>query len=495
MPAADSPALVVARYLRTNNYTQVRDFLFQPSLTRPHGTEYSTQTYDAFVAEAGLEPDAGMVSKGDLTLETLLEEKKSFDLNAHFEKLGVEDGERGWSQPAPTTAHVVKTLPSSSNILSTAVETTAQHTGDTATSTLLVTTADRRLNLLDPSSHELRGSLVGLQDSPILSCAVFRQQYLLTASMSGQLIASNIAGSVIDKRRDHGKYIVKVAIHDDVRTPLVATAGWDCKINIYSPSLPTASGSTFALGEPTATITLHTKPEAMLFLPHPATAQPILLVSKADSSFLYYYTTEPHPRLLGHQNLAPYSNAWVAFTPSALALCPTDSSVVAVGTSSLPHMKLLLVRLLVPPFDQAQTPSTAGPVLAQPPLRTSLLDDGPATETQASQARAALVIAEREAAATLIHCTTMAPQTAFSTPAVAWRPDGSGVWVNADDGVVRGIEASSGKVVCSLQGHEAGTKVRCLWAGHVEGEQGREEVVVSGGFDQRLVVWKVEASV
>lgn len=92
----------------------------------------------------------------------------------------------------------------------------------------------------------------------------------------------------------------------------------------------------------------------------------------------------------------------------------------------------------------------------------------------------------------------MAPQTPFSTPAVAWRPDGSGVWVNGDDGAVRGIEASTGKVVCTLQGHEEGSKVRCLWAGHVsidaEGEtEDGEEWLVSGGFDQKLIVWKPES--
>lgn len=73
------------------------------------------------------------------------------------------------------------------------------------------------------------------------------------------------------------------------------------------------------------------------------------------------------------------------------------------------------------------------------------------------------------------------------------------MWVNGDDGVVRGIEASSGKVVRVLRkgGHEAGAKVRCLWAGYA-GRKGRgerlgeeEEVLISGGFDRRLVVWSV----
>ncbi|KAK4955668.1 hypothetical protein LTR10_006607 [Elasticomyces elasticus] len=79
MPATDSPALIVARFLKSSNYTE---------------------TYDAFIAEAGLPADAGTVSKGDLTIEQLLEEKKTFDLSRDFEKLGVEaDDGKGWRTP------------------------------------------------------------------------------------------------------------------------------------------------------------------------------------------------------------------------------------------------------------------------------------------------------------------------------------------------------------------------------------------------------------
>lgn len=378
---------------------------------------------------------------------------------------------------APQEPTIVSALPTSSNILSVV----AGAAGDTPTSTLLVTTADRRLHILDATSTDLKNSLVGLQDAPILSCTLYRSDVLLSTSMSGQLIASSLDGQVLERRKDHSKYVVKVAAYHHDSDPLVATAGWDGKILIYRPN----PNERTQLGEPAASITLQSKPEAMIFLRHPETTQPILVVSRTDSSFLHYYTTEPEPRLLGKQNLAPHSNAWVAFTPSAIALCPTDSSLLAVATSTVPHMKLLIVRLLVPPFDQnaaSQAPAV--------PIRTSLLDDGPATETQASQARAALVIADREHAAIQIQCSTMAVQTAYSTPAVAWRPDGTGVWVNGDDGAVRGIEASSGKIVATLQGHEPGSKVRCLWAGKVHGPDGHEEVLVSGGFDQKLIVWK-----
>jgi hypothetical protein len=57
---------------------------------------------------------------------------------------------------------------------------------------------------------------------------------------------------------------------------------------------------------------------------------------------------------------------------------------------------------------------------------------------------------------------------------------------------VRGIEAISGKIVATLPGHEPGSKVRCLWSGVIEAEGRSEEYLVSGGFDQQLIVWNIE---
>lgn len=340
---------------------------------------------------------------------------------------------------------------------------------------LFASGADRRLHVVDLPSRQLRTSLTSLQDSPILSSTLIEDHILVTTAMSGQLVASDVGGTVIDRRRDHSKYAVKVAAFKINNQILLATAGWDCKANVYEPSM----SPSFQFGKPKAVISLPSKPEGLLFISHPDNGEPVLLITRTDSNHIFYYTTESPPRLMGKQNLAPHSNAWVAFTPSALAVCPNDSSLIAVATSTVPSMKLLIVRLLIPPYSGTTEPA--------PPLtiRTSILDDNLASETQASQARAALAVADREDAAIQIHCTTLAPQTAFSTPAVAWRPDGSGIWVNGDDGAIRGIEASTGKVISTLHGHEEGSKVRCLWAGEVDGK----ELLVSGGFDHRLVAW------
>lgn len=74
---------------------------------------------------------------------------------------------------------------------------------------------------------------------------------------------------------------------------------------------------------------------------------------------------------------------------------------------------------MMPPVTQASSIAEGGQALS-----SLVLEDGEDQgRTPASQARAALALQDRETAAILIHCTTLAPQTAYSTPALSWRPD------------------------------------------------------------------------
>lgn len=53
----------------------------------------------------------------------------------------------------------------------------------------------------------------------------------------------------------------------------------------------------------------------------------------------------------------------------------------------------------------------------------------------------------------------------------------------------QGVDARSGRVVATLTtGHEAGSKVRDVCAGL---DAGGSEWVLSGGFDRRVVLWRV----
>lgn len=168
----------------------------------------------------------------------------------------------------------------------------------------------------------------------------------------------------------------------------------------------------------------------------------------------------------------------IAFSPACLAVCPTDPTLLAVATSHLPHMKVIIVRLLFPSSSHS-----LGSNFAAVSASSELV-------TPAAQARADLALQDREDAAIKLHVTTMAPQTPYSTPQVVWRPGGHGVFVNADDGVVRGIDTQSGKVVAMLKAHEVGSKVRTLYAGWEKG--GKDEILVSGGFDKKIFIWRVK---
>ncbi len=352
---------------------------------------------------------------------------------------------------------------------------------------LFATTADCRLNLIAPNStFALFKSNNHLHDSPILSYAVIGKRFLITisTSMSGQVILyDHKEDRVNEERRDHKKYAVKVTTWNEEagdRPTWIATAGWDAKIFVYH-STPMTDVNPTILGEPVGLLTLPTNPETITFIKHPRTSDPILLVTRRDSTSLHYYALpvlgsppQAELRLLGVQNLAPHSNAWIAFSPSSVAVCPTDPTILAVATSAVPHMKLIIVRLLCPSLQHP----------------TSNL---PEPATQEAQTRAKLALQDKEETAIQIHVSTLAPQTAYSTPQVCWRPDGSGVWVNGDDGVLRGIEARTGKIIATLKdGHEAGSKIRSIWAGLVDVDGTKEEWVISGGFDKRLVIWKPE---
>lgn len=68
--------------------------------------------------------------------------------------------------------------------------------------------------------------------------------------------------------------------------------------------------------------------------------------------------------------------------------------------------------------------------------------------------------------------------------------------MSSDDGIVRGIEAKSGKLIATLEAHEPGSKLRCLWAGRISagnvesvGSTSEREYLISGGFDQKLIIW------
>lgn len=425
------------------------------------------QTLEAFLSEAGISEDAVTLGADDWTIEKILDEKKQFDASLAYEKKEAE-GNQGWTSPSPSWAQEPD-MPSSSNVLCVR--------GVSSMNEIVSAHADRKLNNFSGRPGFRIYCTFSNNDSPILSITPLPDDLYLCTSMSGEVsIRRSFDNGTESRVRDHAKYAVAAAVTQTKDSMLIATAGWDQKVFIYQADT-TSEDPRPVLTSPIHTISLPTVPEALLFVRHPDTDGLYLILSRRDSTFLYYHSVNQSSNTItvsdsGRQNLAPHSNAWVAFTPSSLAIHPSDPTLLAVATSHLPHMKLILVRLLFP--SASERPDTAYPL------------------TQATQARRELEIQNREENAISLHISTLAPQTPYSTPCVAWRPDGSGVWVNGDDGVIRGVEVRTGKVVALLKGHEVGSKVRTLWAGYLRGNEEEREVLISGGFDKRVIIWECQ---
>jgi len=251
--------------------------------------------------------------------------------------------------------------------------------------------------------------------------------------MSGHVVISDAAsGDVISSDKPHDKYAVKVLVHE--KLPYITTSGYDKTIVLYSL---TYEGERAPKLSELHRLRLPAHPEAISFVTLP-TGEEALIYSLRDSTFLNYHLLAPSLPAHSKRNLSPTATSWVTFHAMSILPHPNDSSLLGIVTSSVPHMKLLLVRA-----DSEEV---------------------------------------------IMEVFTGAPQSAYSTAVFGWRVGGDGVWVNGDDGVVRGIERKTGKVVARLKASEGSEKVRSLWTGTVDGK----EVLVTGGFDKGIKVWVPE---
>ncbi|KAJ8097869.1 WD40-repeat-containing domain protein [Lipomyces tetrasporus] len=425
MPSRDNVHVLVARYLRDNGYNN---------------------TLEAFKEELGLEDDM-IPSDHSITLESIIEQKRLFDLSQELDAVTLVDDENDkWHVPYPGFKSVLPKQSPESNILSVSVAYLSMpiSVDDSSSSVstrpcIMATSADRSLRIFDFYTFDLLTVYTHLHSSPILTLLVLNESTLLTGGMDGRLVVSNPAtGDVIAQLKDHMKYLVRIACSKDMR--YLATAGYDKKVHAYSienmgPDVPTIGFTRIG------TLSFPTNPEAIVFV-NPEednttdSTPPQLVVSRRDSTFLYYYKLFPVLSEAARHNLNPDSNSWVSFCAMDIVLDPAESKFLGVATSTMPHMRFML------------------------------LESGADTIMKSAF--------------------TKAPQDTYSSARICWRPQGSGVWCNGDDGIIRGMELSTGNVVVELKHHEG--KVKAMFAGIVDGR----EVLVTGGFDKTIALWELE---
>jgi WD40 repeat protein len=424
-----------------------------------------------------------VTNDGDWTLDQILKEKHLYDQNLNFEKNSGAN-HSGWTEPSPEKPSKPEGVGDANGL---AV------VGDSKTGTLVASFVNNTVGFWDTAKPPRMGA-VGLATTSrnVLSLAV-RGSFLLASYMDGSVSIHDIKTfQTLSTVKAHLNYAVHVVTTEDQGNLVVATAGWDRRVSIHCPSavIP-GTGRRVDSSDSQAilfstTFTTHTAAhnvQSLIFARHPDNGDLYLVYTVRDSIYLHYLlltpskaddgTTTYSATQMGRQSLAPQQHSsWTAFTPAHIEACPTDPTLVAVATSHTPSMKLTITRLLFPGLPEPQE--------AVAPLASSTVLPHLGTQDEL---------------AIRLAVNTNAPQNDYSTPRCAWRPDGSGVWVSGDDGVIRGVDATTGKVVRELRkgGHDQGSKVRCLWAGLV-GEQdgdGEREVLISGGFDKKVLVWEV----
>ncbi|KAF3936881.1 hypothetical protein ABW19_dt0205980 [Dactylella cylindrospora] len=456
MPAGDSPDVLVARFLRASNYHE---------------------TFEAFVRETNLSPSSITNNPTDLTIEKILEEKKLYDLALRFEKISINANDVDFSLPHPTTSTTLTTASTSSNILSITLATlNIASPGQTNSpkQAIISTSSDKLLRIYPATApYDCIATLQPLHPSPILSVLPLSQEWLLTASMSGDIAISTLRGDVLQRWEGHKKYIVKLAISDPLpesneqeEVRYLAAASYDKSLSIHKLSIPVAASSSSLPDDGIEIDPVIPKLTFLQIIQFPQTVEDVifsqnhqdsshslssqlLIATIRDSAYLHIFSpspdadadtsTAPNPfTLLSKTPLNATSTTWLTYTPTSLTTHPHHPHLLSLITSSLPSPKIIIYNLSTMTVDKEFTV----------PVQLS----------------------------------------AYSTGIIVWRSDdsASGLWVNGDDGVVKGVEVKSGGVKVELNGHN-GRKVRCLAAGVVDGE----EVLISGGFDGGLNVWKV----
>jgi hypothetical protein len=132
--------------------------------------------------------------------------------------------------------------------------------------------------------------------------------------MSGKVVVyDSQKDELVAQRKDHAKYVVHVASYESGDHVWLATAGWDQKVLLYKCCI---TDETITFDDAIGTIQLPSNPEALLFRRQPDSNMLYLLVTRRDSTFIYYYeiaedmliSSVSKPVIMsisGKQNLAP----------------------------------------------------------------------------------------------------------------------------------------------------------------------------------------------
>lgn len=254
---------------------------------------------------------------------------------------------------------------------------------------------------------------------------------LLLCGMDGRVTRCTFEGGLVKHSTTqlHSRLVLDMKVVKGTDT-FVVSLGWDSRIKVHK----LLDGELALVAE-----TKMSDPGACLDA-FRADSGLVIVVGKKDITLLdvYRFETTIEPKYRVALNEAEFSAS--GFSPRCIRCLPGPEPLVAVATSHEPFMRVVVASL-------------SGWETAEGIKRNQIV----------------------------ANINTLSPQDKYSQSQIEWRSDGSGLWVAGDDGNIRGLDISTGKVAATLNGH----------TGRIKSFFAENELVFSAGIDERVVLWRI----
>lgn len=342
---------------------------------------------------------------------------------------------------------------------------------------VLVSGADKSLRCYDVRTrrqvyvwHRVHGS------AAIRGIEYIGKGMILTGGMDGQFIVTQMGtDAVLGRVKAHNRFIN--AMSYDSKSQMLASAGYDGQIKVYKLEQEKSEANVQISKVNFKPIAQHkfVQIPSIVKITTLKDGRRVVLAGVQDSTILHYLlipddngiTQGSHAaqslETLAKLNLldAEFTSSFVVFTPMAIDLYTDEKTGVqrfVIATSHSPYMRVIV--------GQVEHASSS--------------NNNTTIKNKDDQVDIGLV--EQNLLA-------YAPQDKFSMPKVKWSHNGNGVWITGDDGIVRGIEIETGKLVVELGSGKHTDKIRDLDIATIPvSNQGNkyQDILISGGSDKRV---------
>lgn len=411
----------VAHFLKENGYHETLK-----SFENEHGTQIVTE----LPSDESL-TDIITDRLKYLTTEPLTDNSVDLLLNKDLREVK-KNQIKDWSTPYPKISNEIAKI--SDLVIDSAVMTI----GDKEF--VLMSTSSKALVVVDLETGSEKLRVPNAIGGVVIRKIVITADFVVLCGMQGkaylcQFSEDALELKIIAEEQIHARLIVEVRCIRWNNRDFLVSLGWDFFVKVFQID----ETGIHPYGEPFKLVNQGSCMDACVF-----NNTLVILIGKSEITLLDVIRIDEHQQLVLDCRIALNDAEFSAsgFSPMCVRIFSDGEGVplVAVGTSHEPFMRAIIVSL----------------------NEVGKAQDGVIRRNQ--------IIA---------NVNTMCPQDKYSQAVLDWRTDGTGLWVLGDDGFVRGVDLSSGKIAVELSGHDGRIKSLAVCT----------STLVTGGTDRKILQW------